>query len=38
MVNRVLADGGSKPINLDHLDTWRAVLTRVGAAVAVRER
>jgi hypothetical protein len=38
MVNGVLTDGGGKPIGLEHLDTWRAVLTRVGAAVAVRVR
>jgi hypothetical protein len=37
LVNRVRAEGGKQPLNFGHLDVWRAVLTRIAAAVAVRE-
>lgn len=38
LVNRVREEQGLPALNFEHLETWRAVLTRVATVVAVRER
>jgi hypothetical protein len=38
LVNRVRTEQDRPPLNLEHLETWRAVLTRVATVVAVRGR
>jgi len=38
LVNRVREELGLPLLNFEHLETWRAVLTRVATVVAVRER
>ena len=37
MVNRVREEQGARPLDFEHLATWRAVLARVATVVAVRE-
>jgi hypothetical protein len=37
LVNRVREEQKLQPLDFEHLDTWRAVLTRVATVVAVRE-
>lgn len=38
LVNRVREEQGIQPLDFEHLETWRAVLTRVATVVAVRDR
>ncbi len=38
LVNRVREEQGIQPLDFEHLETWRAVLTRVASVVAVRGR
>jgi hypothetical protein len=38
LVNRVREEEGLAPLNFEHLETWRAVLTRIATVIAVRDR
>jgi hypothetical protein len=38
LVNRVREEQHRRPLDFEHLETWRAVLTRVATVVALRER
>ena len=38
MVNRVQEERGLAPLDFEHLENWRAVLTRIATVIAVRDR